>query len=337
VSKRNIPAASAMLRSATTALPGIAAAAAIAAVAFFVSGLTTQIPLNPIMLAVVLGTLVAGVAGTPARIAAGLNAVPRFALRVAIVLLGFQISLAELAGLGAAGLAAVFIGTASTMAATFLAGRAMGFERNVSLLIAAGTSICGVAAIVAMAAAVRANARDTSYAIICVTLFGLAAMVLFPLAAPLLGMSERAFGIWAGAGIHEVAQVVAAGFQHSTAAGEIATVTKLARVVLLAPMIAAVLYFLRREATEPAPSILPWFVVGFMLAVFANSLVVIPPELRGAISLATGALFAFALAAIGLSSDPRQFFSGRGREMALGLFSALWIAAVTLAVVFVAG
>lgn len=319
------------------ALPGIAAAAAIAAAAFYLSRLTTQIPLNPIMLAVVLGAAIAAIAGMPARIAAGLETAPRFALRIAIVLLGFQISLAELAGLGGTGLAAILIGTTSTMVATFLAARAMGFERNVSLLIAAGTSICGVAAIVAMAAAARTSARDTSYAIICITLFGLAAMVLFPLAAPLFGMSERAFGIWAGAGIHEVAQVVAAGFQHSTAAGEIATITKLTRVVLLAPMIAAVLYLLRGQPARPAPSILPWFVAGFLLAVFANSVIVIPPELRSAISLTANALFAFALAAIGLSVDPRQLAASRGREMALGLFSALWIAAVTLAVIFVAG
>lgn len=322
------------LRAAVTALPGILIAAAIAAVAFFVSKLTTQIPLNPIMLAVVIGAAVAGIAGTPAWVSAGLETVPRLALRIAIVLLGFQISLVELIDLGGPGLAAVLIGTVTTMAITFLAGRALGFERNLSLLIAAGTSICGVAAIVAMAAAVRASARDTSYAIICITLFGLAAMVLYPLAASPLSLSDREFGIWAGAAIHEVAQVVAAGFQRSTIAGETATVTKLSRVVLLAPMIAATLYFLRRQTPGPAPSVLPWFVAGFVLAVCANSLIAIPPDIRAAVSLVASALFAFALAAIGLSIDPRQLLGGRGKEMVLGLFSTAWIAAVTLAILY---
>jgi uncharacterized integral membrane protein (TIGR00698 family) len=316
-------------------LPGVLAATAVAAIAFLVSKYVTQIPLNPIMLAVLLGAIVAGIAGTPASISAGLESVPRFALRIAIVLLGFQISITELINLGGAGLATAIIGTVSTMAVTFLAGRAMGFERNISLLIAIGTSICGVAAIVAMAAVVRASARDTSYSIICITLFGLISMVLFPLAAVPLGLSDRAFGIWAGAGIHEVAQVVAAGFQHSTIAGEVATVTKLARVVLLAPMIAGVLYFMRRETTQSSASILPWFVAGFLLAVIANSLITIPAEFRAGLSLIASVLFTFALAAIGLTIDPRQLFGGRGKEMMLGLISAIWIAAVTLAVVYI--
>jgi uncharacterized integral membrane protein (TIGR00698 family) len=316
-------------------LPGILAATAVAAIAFLISKYMTQIPLNPIMLAVVLGAIVAGIAGTPASISAGLESVPRFALRIAIVLLGFQISITELINLGGAGLATAIIGTVSTMAVTFLAGRAMGFERNISLLIAIGTSICGVAAIVAMAAAVRASARDTSYSIICITLFGLISMVLFPLAAVPLGLSDRAFGIWAGAGIHEVAQVVAAGFQHSTIAGEVATVTKLARVVLLAPMIAAVLYFMRRETTPSSASILPWFVAGFLLAVIANSLVTIPGEFRATLSLVASVLFTLALAAIGLTIDPRQLLGGRGKEMLLGLISTIWIAAATLAVIYI--
>jgi uncharacterized integral membrane protein (TIGR00698 family) len=324
-------------RPLAAALPGILAAAALAAIAFLASRYVTQIPLNPIMLAVVLGALIAAIFGTPAVIAAGLETIPRFALRVAIVLLGFQISLRELINLGGAGLATALIGTVSTMVVTYFVGRAMGFERNISLLIAIGTSICGVAAIVAMAAATRASARDTSYAIICITLYGLISMVLFPLAAVPLGLSDRAFGIWAGAGIHEVAQVVAAGFQHSTAAGEIATVTKLARVLLLAPMIAAVLYFMRRDTMQGTASVLPWFVAGFLLAVAVNSLIAIPPELRGTLSMVATVLFTFALAAIGLTIDRRLLFSGRGREMALGLISALWIAGVTLMVVYLAG
>jgi uncharacterized integral membrane protein (TIGR00698 family) len=186
-----------------------------------------------------------------------------------------------------------------------------------------------------MGTATRASARDMTYAIICITLFGLIAMVLFPLAAPLLGLDARAFGIWTGASIHEVAQVVAAGFQHSEAAGEVATVTKLSRVLLLAPVVAAVMFYLRREAPQTTPTILPWFVSGFVFAAAANSVVTIPPELRLWLALVTSALFAFALAAVGLSIDLRKFFKGRSKEMALGLFSAVWIAAISLAAIYV--
>lgn len=323
-----------MLRLTTLALPGIALAAIIAVAAFLISKTVTQIPLNPIMLAVLLGAAVAAFTGMPAAISAGLNTVPRLALRIAIVLLGFQVSFSDILNIGGSGLATVLLATLTTMIATLYAGRAMGLERNTSLLIATGTSICGVAAIIAMGAAIRASARDMTYAIICITLFGLIAMVLFPLAAPLLGLDARAFGIWTGASVHEVAQVVAAGFQHSNAAGEVATVTKLSRVLLLAPVVAAVMFYLRREAPQTTPSILPWFVAGFVLAAAANSFVTIPSDMRVSLALITSALFAFALAAIGLSIDLRQFFKGRSKEMALGLFAAVWIAAISLAAIY---
>jgi len=336
-SDQNSPPSLSKRHSIAAALPGILLAAAVAAAAFGLSGFSANIPLNPIMLAIVLGAVIAAISGTPERIATGLEVLPRLALRSAIVLLGFQISFTELSSIGLSGLAAVLIGTFTTMLVTILAGRAMGLDRAASLLIAIGTSICGIAAIAAMGAAIRANSRDTSYAIICITLFGLLAMALLPFAATLLGLSDRQFGIWAGASIHEVAQVVAAGFQYSNAAGETATVTKLSRVVLLVPVIAAVLYYLKREAPQNAPAIVPWFVTGFLFAAGANSLISVSPDLRRIMALITAALFAFALAAIGLSLEPRKLFSGRGKEMALGLLSALWIAVITLALVWIAG
>lgn len=324
-------------RSFALAVPGVALAAAIAAGAFLVSRTFIQIPLNPIMLAVIFGAIFSAVSGTPTWISQGLEVLPRFTLRFAIVLLGFQISLTDILNIGSTGLIAAFAATATTLLVTIAAGRALGLARNLTLLIAAGTSICGVAAIIAMGAAIRANGRDMTYAILCVTLFGLFSMLLFPLAAPFLELDARLYGIWTGAAVHEVAQVVAAGFQHSTAAGEIATVTKLSRVVLLAPVVAIVALLSHREDIQRSASILPWFVTGFLIAVAVNSIWPLPGEIRSFIAIVTSVLFTFALAAIGLTMSPKQLISGRGKELVLGLIATLWIAGIALAVTLLLG
>lgn len=319
-------------RTLIIAIPGIAVSAAIAAAAYLVSIAVVQVPLNPIMLAVVFGALFSAITGSPSWLSQSLNTLPRLALRVAIVLLGFQISLADIQSIGVTGLVAVVTGTVTTLLFTIVAGRALGIERDPILLIAAGTSVCGIAAVIAMGAAIRANARDMTYAIICVTLFGLLSMVIFPLAGPLLGLDARMFGVWTGASIHEVAQVVAAGFQHSNTAGEVATVTKLSRVALLAPIVAAVALTLDHRSSQRSSPVLPSFLVGFVIAVIANSLWPMPAEIHSLVAVAASALFTFALAAIGISINVKQLFSGRGRELVLGLIATIWITGVTLAV-----
>ncbi len=328
------PPARSLGHAVAQALPGIALAASIAAAAYLLSRWITEVPLNPIMIAVVLGALISSVAGSPVWITRGLETLPRLALRIAIVLLGFQISVADVLSIGGTGLSAAAIATTTTLAVTLAAGRVMRIERNSAILIAAGTAICGVAAIVAMGSAIRASARDMTYAILCVTLFGLLSMFLFPLAGQFLGLDARLFGIWTGAAVHEVAQVVAAGFQHSQMAGEVATITKLSRVVLLAPVVAVIAFSLQSGTGAPrAKSVVPWFVIGFALAVAANSSLPVPGEMRSLLGILVSALFTFALAAIGLTIDPRQFLSGNAKGLMLGLIATAWITVVALVVV----
>lgn len=210
-------------------------------------------------------------------------------MRIAIVLLGLEISVADILSIGSAGLSAAVIAAATTLAVPLAAGRVLGVERNSAILIAAGTGICGVAA---MGSAIRASARDMTYVILCVTLFGLISMFLFPIAGKFLGLDARLFGIWTGAAVHEVAQVVAAGFQHSRTAGEVATITKLSRVVLLAPVVAVIAFSLPSGTGAPrAKSVVPWFVIGFALAVAANSSLTVPGETRALLGILVSALF----------------------------------------------
>lgn len=325
------PAAPSRARAVTRAIPSIALAASIASVAFLVSRWVVQIPLNPIMIAVILGALVSSVAGSRPWITRGLDTLPRLTLRLAIVLLGFHLSLSDILNIGNTGLFVIAVATVTTILIAIAAGRALGIDRDATLLIAAGTSICGVAAILSMATAIRAGSRDITYAIVCITVFGLISMLLFPLAGHMLGLDPRLFGIWTGGAVHEVAQVVAAGFQYGNAAGETATITKLARVLLLAPVVTAVAFSIRRSGAQSSVTFMPWFVAGFLIAVGINSAIAIPGEVRAWITLSSSLLFTFALAAIGLTINLRQLVSGRSRELILGLIATVWISVASLA------
>src|SRR5262249_55721968 len=118
-------------------------------------------------------------------------------------------------------------------------GRQLSVDRKLTELIAAGTSICGASAVVATNTVTRASDEDVAYAVACVTVFGSASMLLYPVTAGLLQLTPHAFGLWAGASIHEIAQVVAAAFQNGVDAGNYGTIAKLSRVMLLAPLVLA--------------------------------------------------------------------------------------------------
>ncbi|RVA11245.1 putative sulfate exporter family transporter, partial [Mesorhizobium sp. M7D.F.Ca.US.004.03.1.1] len=172
---------------------------------------------------------------------------------------------------------------------TIMLGRLIGVDAKLAQLIAAGTSICGASAIVATNIVTDARDEDVTYAVASITLFGTVAMLGFPLMAPMLGLDQHAFGLWAGASIHEVAQVIGAGFQNGTQSGEIATVAKLTRVAMLAPMVVALGLMARRKSGDQtaARPPMPWFVAAFVAVVALNSLVTVPAEVKSAMALAT--------------------------------------------------
>ena len=130
------------------------------------------------------------------------------------MILGFQLTLAEIAEVGARGSIIIAITVIATFIFTVRVGHALGVDRKLSQLIAAGTSICGASAIVATNAVTEARDEDVAYAIVCVTVFGSIAMFAYPLLQGLLRLSPQAYGLWSGASIHEIGQVIAASFQN---------------------------------------------------------------------------------------------------------------------------
>ncbi|NYZ14062.1 YeiH family protein [Azospirillum sp. RWY-5-1] len=332
------PAAS--LASPTTGLwPGLLLSAGIAGLAMGLNRLPGLAAVSPMILSIVIGMAIGNTLGIPASARAGVVFAMRRLLRAAIVLLGLQLSAAQVMQVGASGVAVI----AATLGASFLftlwLGRRLGVERGLTELIAAGTAICGASAVVAANTVTRARDEDVAYAVACVTVFGSLAMVAYPLLAGLMGLGPHAFGLWAGASIHEVAQVVAAAFQAGPQAGEFGTIAKLTRVMMLAPVVLLLgLVAAQRmggAGRERASVPVPWFVLGFAALAALNSVVTIPTGVKEAAGLATGFLLSTALAAMGLETDVGKLRAKGLRPLLLGFASALFIAAVGLALVTV--
>ncbi|HTZ70681.1 MAG TPA: putative sulfate exporter family transporter, partial [Acetobacteraceae bacterium] len=173
-------------------------------------------------------------------------------------------------------------------------------------------------AVIATNTVTEGSDEDVAYAVACVTLFGTAAMFLYPALPAALHLSPRAYGLWAGASIHEVAQVVAAAFQAGPAAGGFGTIAKLARVALLAPLVLVLALRQRAGATGRRGRVqFPLFVLGFVALILVNSTGLVTPALRANVAPITSWLLTMALAAMGLSTDVRRLAARGVRPLAL--------------------
>jgi uncharacterized integral membrane protein (TIGR00698 family) len=319
-------------------LPGIALAVAVAGVGFALRRLPLLAHASPLMLSILLGMLLRNLVGTPLAAARGLAACLRIPLRTGIVLLGLQLTLAQVVQVHATGLAIIAIAVGGTYLFTVGAGRLLGVDTRLTQLIGAGTAICGASAIIAANTIVRDRDGGVPYALAVVTLYGTLAMVVYPIALPLLGLSPHAYGLWVGSSMHEVAQVVAAGFAGGQEAGEFGTVAKLTRVLLLVPMV--LLLGARAAATTRSsgtPTVvrppMPWFAFGFLAMVLIASTGLVPGAVRAPLAFIAQALLAVALAAVGLETDFRSIARRGWRALLLGGLATLFIACVTLALV----
>ncbi|MFU0504328.1 YeiH family protein [Pseudaminobacter sp. NGMCC 1.201702] len=330
-------------KSRWSLLPGLLLAALIACLAFRLRLVPGVSAFSPMIIAIVIGMAFHNLVGTPVRAKPGVTFSIRKILRFAIILLGLQLSIAQVMQVGLSGVAIV----AATLLATFLFtlwfGRIIGVERKLAELIAAGTSICGASAVIATNTATNAKDEDVAYAVACVTIFGSVAMFLYPLLPGLLHLDPHAYGLWVGASIHEIAQVVAAAFQVGDQAGEFGTIAKLTRVMMLAPMVIAVGLAASRRARSAgdrhsqAKAPMPWFVLGFVALVGLNSIVAIPFEVKEWTASLTTFLLSMALAAMGMETDFRKLKAKGGRPLLLGLVAFLFIASFSLMLIKVVG
>jgi uncharacterized integral membrane protein (TIGR00698 family) len=321
-------------RLAAPLMPGLAAAALVAAAARLLSGVLPSF-VGEVLLAVLLG-LVVGVAARRPATAPGLRFALARLLRVGVVLLGARLSLAAVVQVGLSVVLVVAVAIGLGLALTLVAGRALHLPLPVVLLIGVGTAICGNTAIVATAPIIEAEDRHVSVAVATITTFGMLAVLLFPVIGAALGIGDDLFGRWAGIAVNDTSQVVATGFAYSDRAGDVAVVVKLVRNAAMAPVLFLIgsWWMLRaRRGNDPDGAAgkvrlldaIPLFVVGFLALAAVNSVGLLDPVVAGA-SLSEWAgdlekvLILVAVAAIGLSTSlatlrstgPRPFLVGLG-------------------------
>ncbi len=323
-------------------IPGLALAIAIAIAAYGVNRLPGIGFLSPLILAILLGMAFHNLIGTPARAKPGIKFSLKRILRAGIVLLGLQLTFAQVIAVGATGFAVIALTLVATFTFTVWLGRRLKVDRKLTELIAAGTSICGASAVLATNTVTRGRDEDVAYAVACVTVFGSLSMVLYPLAGGLLDMSSHAFGLWAGSSIHEVAQVVAAAYQRGTEAGDFGTIAKLTRVMMLAPVVLVLeaMTIRRRRAqgqtqakTGKSMPNVPWFVLGFIAMVGLASTGWLPQSFTAPAGTLTRFLLTVALAAMGLETDVRKLAGEGLRPALLGAGAWLFISFFSLALV----
>lgn len=306
--------------------PGLAIAAAIAAAAFALRLVPGLQLLSPMILAIVIAIAVQAAVRLPLQATPGIKFAMRPVLRFGIVLLGFQLTVGQIGEIGWQAFAVIAAAVLLTLLATPVLARFLGVDPKLAELIGVGTAICGASAVIAANTVTRADDSDVTYALAAVTLFGSLAMFVYPLLAGPLGLGPEAYGLWSGASIHEVAQVVAAAFQLGDAAGQIGTTAKLSRVLLLAPVVLALGFLVVRGTAgngRRSSVPFPWFIVGFAAVVVFNSVVTLPAEIKQGFAWTTSFLLTAGLAAMGLEIRVGDIRSRGPRPLVLA--AAAWI------------
>lgn len=286
---------------------GIALAGAIAAAALAAAKLpwVAHLGLSSLTLSIVFG-IVAGntfFGMIAPHTTTGVDFSKSMLLRAGIILYGFRITFQQIAGVGWEGiLIDLLMVTLTLLLAVQLGKRVFKLDYQSSILIGAGSAICGAAAVMATEPVVRGQAHKVSVAVATVVVFGTLAMFTYPLMYPYLHLSEQYYGIFVGSTVHEVAQVVAAGKSVSDAAASTAVIEKMLRVMMLAPFLLVLSSFSQNEETSAGkPHItIPWFAVLFIAASAVNSLHFLPAALVDALLQIDNVLLTTAMAALGL-------------------------------------
>jgi uncharacterized integral membrane protein (TIGR00698 family) len=329
-------ASAAFVEAVVAALPGLTLTGGIALAAFALHQIPVMGMFSPMILATVIGMLFHNLVGTPTICRPGVVFSLKKILRLGIILLGFQLMLSQVVAVGGAGVAIILAALVATFVFTKTMGRVLGVDPKLAELIGAGTSICGASAVIATNTVTQAKDSDVAYAVACVTVFGSLAMLLYPLLPGLLHLSPRDFGLWSGASIHEIAQVVAASFQDGEAAGQFGTVAKLTRVMMLAPLVIGLGVIAARQAsgaTERKAPPMPWFVLGFIAVMLLNSVITVGPHEKTQIVTLTNFLLSMALAAMGLETDFAKLRREGLKPLALAFCAWVFIASFSLVLV----
>ncbi|PAU77153.1 YeiH family protein [Halomonas salipaludis] len=284
--------------------------------------------ISPLVFALLMGLMVGNLpfARHLPDMQPGLKFATRYLLRGGIVLFGLSLTLHQVVALGPGVLLLDLVVVISVLLSGYYIGtQVLRLDRETALLTSVGSAICGAAAVLATETTIRSRPAAASMAVATVVLFGTLAMLVYPLLYQFSGMNEGLYGIYIGATVHEVAQVVAAGDAVGQEALANAVVVKLVRVMLLVPFLLIVgQWWLRRPAQEgagPAAGklVIPWFAFGFMVMVGFNSVVDLPSSLHQTLVIAGQVALAMAMAALGFETRLEKLKALGIRPFILGM------------------
>ena len=341
-------------------LPGLALCIAVTAAAFGLARLEARLFgtawLEPLVLAIVIGTAIRTAWTPSARWFPGIDFSAKLLLEIAVVLLGASVSAATILAAGPALLVGIAGVVVLAIGASFTIGRLLGLPRRMATLIACGNAICGNSAIAAVAPVIGADGDDIAASIAFTAVLGVVVVLGLPLVGFGLAMSGLQYGALAGLTVYAVPQVIAAAAPLGTAAVQYGTLVKLVRVLMLGPVCLALSLLaprLREETDEPAPHVtagdrpgagrppihhlVPWFIIGFLAMVGARSLGVIPEAALAPAASAATLLTVISMAALGLGVDVRTVAKAGGRVTAAVVLSLLVLGTISFALIRLLG
>jgi uncharacterized integral membrane protein (TIGR00698 family) len=324
----------------TRYFPGVMACGVVAAAATFLSEHYGA----PVMLFALLLGMAMNFLSVEGACAPGIAFTAREMLRMGVALLGLRITIAQVAALGWGPVGIVVLAVVLTITVSMIAAKLLGFQSIFGLLTGGATAICGASAALALSAALPAHPQKekaTLFTVIGISALSTLAMIVYPMIARALGLDARLAGIFLGGTIHDVAQVVGAGYSLSKEAGDVATLVKLMRVAMLLPVIvfAALLTRARNggQVVGERPPLLPWFAVGFALLVGVNSTGWLPGWVQAGGTRLSSWFLVAAIAGIGMKTQLKELATVGFKPVALMLGETIFLALLVLGLMKFAG
>lgn len=341
-----------MLSKIVKLVPGIIIALLIAAIAKYIEDLLPIHLIGASVIALFIGMIINSLLQPNQMIKPGLKFTSKKILKFAIVLLGASLSIGTVVTVGKLSMLVMFFTLLTCFGGGYVIGHLLGLNWKLSNLISAGTGICGGSAIAAIAPVIDAEDKDIAYAMSATFLFDMLMIVLFPIMGTWIGLSDMAYGLWAGTAVNDTSSVVAAGYAFSEAAGDFATMVKLTRTLSIIPVVVIFAFINARLKRKEActigsntnidinvnvASVFPWFILGFIALAIINSFGIIPTAISSMAKELSKFLMISALAAIGLNTSFKEMRKSGVAPMVHGFIISALVVIVAITVEYFMG
>jgi uncharacterized integral membrane protein (TIGR00698 family) len=290
------------------------------------------------VLAIVLGILIRHFFGVPEVFSPGIGYTLKKLLKLAIILLGFSFSFAEIFRLGLNTIIIVLVAVILGISLTYFIGKLFKLKGNIPLLISLGTGICGATAIATTGPIIKAKDEDIVYAVNTIFAFNIIAVLIYPAIGHLISMPDSQFGAWAGTAIHDTSSVVAAGYSYSTEAGDASVVVKLIRTLMLVPVavLLSIYVSIKNKTLNPGQKkvkmskVFPFFILFFAGAAALNTIIPLPSSFVEPTNFIAKFVILMVMASVGLGTDFKKIKSVGIRPLIVGLISSIIMGSLSL-------